>query len=202
VAAEKGSRSWPPPCCSALACCATLSYAEAVEGSRAIRWSHVPATRARWRSLSERIPGNARGAEGHAVGGAVRRGIRLHQPGGAPRANAGRDSGRPRGVRSQLPQGDRHASLFGERGVLELAGGLEIELGFEVVGGSLFVSVIPFTVMAILPTNKRLLDPATANDVDLAERLLSRWGRLHAVRSVLSLAALLLFLFLLGRRKG
>jgi len=70
------------------------------------------------------------------------------------------------------------------------------------VGGSLFVSVIPFTVMAILPTNKRLLDPATANDVDLAERLLSRWGRLHAVRSVLSLAALLLFLFLLGRRKG
>jgi len=56
--------------------------------------------------------------------------------------------------------------------------------------------------MAILPTNKRLLDPATANDVDLAERLLSRWGRLHAVRSVMSLAALLLFLFLLGRRKG
>ena len=62
------------------------------------------------------------------------------------------------------------------------------------VGGGLLVSVIPFTALAILPTNKQLLDPATANDPDLAGRLLSRWGRLHAVRSVLILAALLLFL--------
>ena len=68
------------------------------------------------------------------------------------------------------------------------------------VGGGLLVSVIPFTALAILPTNKQLLDPSTANDADLAERLLSRWGRLHAVRSVLSLAALLLFL--LGDRRG
>ena len=70
------------------------------------------------------------------------------------------------------------------------------------VGGGLLVSVIPFTALAILPTNKRLLDPATANDPDLAEGLLKRWGRLHAVRSILSLAALLLFLFLPGNRRG
>lgn len=70
------------------------------------------------------------------------------------------------------------------------------------VGGGLLVSVIPFTALAILPTNKQLLDPATANDSDLAERLLNRWGRLHAVRSVLSLAALLLFLLLPGDRRG
>jgi uncharacterized membrane protein len=69
------------------------------------------------------------------------------------------------------------------------------------VGGGLLVSVIPFTAVVILPTNKQLLDPATANDLDLAERLLTRWGRLHAVRSVLSLASLLTFLVLLGRRK-
>ena len=69
-------------------------------------------------------------------------------------------------------------------------------------GGGLLVSVIPFTALAILPTNKQLLDPSTANDLDLAERLLTRWGRLHAVRSVLSLAALLLFLFLIGNRRG
>src|ERR687898_874461 len=69
------------------------------------------------------------------------------------------------------------------------------------IGGGLLVSVIPFTALAILPTNKQLLNPATADDPDLAERLLTRWGRLHAVRSVLSLASLLLFLFLLGRRK-
>jgi hypothetical protein len=70
------------------------------------------------------------------------------------------------------------------------------------IGGGLLVSVIPFTALAILPTNKQLLDPATAKYPDLAEMLLGRWGRLHAVRSVLSLASLLLFLFSLGRRKG
>src|SRR5918997_6094749 len=69
------------------------------------------------------------------------------------------------------------------------------------VGGCLLVSVIPFTALAILPTNRQLLDPATANDLDLAEKLLNRWGRLHAVRSVLSLASLLIFLFLLGGRR-
>lgn len=70
------------------------------------------------------------------------------------------------------------------------------------VGGGLLVSVIPFTALAILPTNKQLLDPATANDLDLAERLLTRWGRLHAVRSVFGLVALLLFMFLLGNRQN
>ena len=63
------------------------------------------------------------------------------------------------------------------------------------------MSVIPFTAVAIPPTNTQLLDPATANDLELAERLLTRWGRLHAVRSVLSLASLLTFLFLLGKRR-
>jgi len=69
------------------------------------------------------------------------------------------------------------------------------------VGGGLLASVVPFTALAVLPTNKRLLDPAAANDPDSAERLLTGWGRLHAVRSVLSSAALLLFLFLLGNRR-
>ncbi len=69
------------------------------------------------------------------------------------------------------------------------------------IGGVLLVLVIPFTALAILPTNKKLLDPETANDLDLAKRLLTRWGRLHAVRSGLSLASLLIFLFLLGKRR-
>jgi len=70
------------------------------------------------------------------------------------------------------------------------------------IGGGLLVSVVPFTALVILPTNKRLLDPATANDLDLAEKLLTRWGRLHAVRSVLSLASLLMFLLLLVKPRG
>ena len=70
------------------------------------------------------------------------------------------------------------------------------------IGGGLLASVIPFTALAILPTNKKLLDPETANDSDLAEKLLGRWEKLHAVRSILSLASLLTFLFLLGRRRS
>lgn len=66
-----------------------------------------------------------------------------------------------------------------------------------VIAGLLLGSVIPFTLIAILPINKRLLSPALDRRSTEAERLLTRWGRLHAVRSVLSGLALLLFLYLL-----
>ena len=70
------------------------------------------------------------------------------------------------------------------------------------IGGGFLVSVIPYTVLAIVPTNKRLLDPETANDLELAEKLLTRWERLHGVRSILGLASLLIFLFLLTDDRG
>ncbi len=61
------------------------------------------------------------------------------------------------------------------------------------VGSLLVVSVIPFTLLAILPTNKRLLDLTLDKDSYEAKRLLVRWGRLHAVRTALSLAAFAVF---------
>lgn len=64
------------------------------------------------------------------------------------------------------------------------------------IAGVLLGSVIPFTLIVILPTNKRLLEPTLDKRSDEAERLLSLWGRLHAVRSVLSGLALVLFLYL------
>jgi uncharacterized membrane protein len=66
------------------------------------------------------------------------------------------------------------------------------------LGGGVLVSVIPFTAVVILPTNKQLLNPATPTNPYVAEQLLLRWGRLHAVRSILSLAALVVCLVLLG----
>jgi uncharacterized membrane protein len=55
------------------------------------------------------------------------------------------------------------------------------------IAGLLLGAVIPFTLFVILPTNTRLL----AADLDRrsaeAAELLARWGRLHAVRSALSL---------------
>src|SRR5215470_8002054 len=64
------------------------------------------------------------------------------------------------------------------------------------VAGVVLGSVIPFTLIVILPTNKRLLSPELDRRSAEAERLLARWGRLHAVRSVLSGVALLIFLYL------
>ena len=64
------------------------------------------------------------------------------------------------------------------------------------IAGVLLGSLMPFTVVAILPINKRLLSPALDQRSAEAERLLARWGRLHAVRSILSGMALLLFLYL------
>jgi hypothetical protein len=64
------------------------------------------------------------------------------------------------------------------------------------VAGALLGSVIPFTLFVILPTNKLLLSPTLDKRSVETERLLARWGRLHAVRTVLSGLALLLFLYL------
>lgn len=62
------------------------------------------------------------------------------------------------------------------------------------VGGMLIVLVVPFTLIAILPTNKKLLDPSLDRNSASARQLLIRWGRLHAVRTALSLAAFAAFL--------
>lgn len=58
-------------------------------------------------------------------------------------------------------------------------------------------AVVPFTLFGILPTNHKLL--ATGRDVSSTEtrELLIRWGRLHAVRTALSLAATVIYLWLL-----
>jgi hypothetical protein len=62
------------------------------------------------------------------------------------------------------------------------------------LGGILIVAVIPFTLTVILPTNKKLLDPALDRNSEGARQLLILWGRLHAVRTLLSLAAFVVLL--------
>jgi hypothetical protein len=66
------------------------------------------------------------------------------------------------------------------------------------IGGILLGAVIPFTLFVIFPTNKQLLDPGLDKTSALAEQLLVRWGRLHAVRSVLSFVSFVIFLWLIG----
>src|SRR5918997_802373 len=60
------------------------------------------------------------------------------------------------------------------------------------LGGVLLGLVVPFTLIVAFPVNKQLLDPAMDADLQRANQLLTRWNRLHAVRTVLSVAALVL----------
>lgn len=66
--------------------------------------------------------------------------------------------------------------------------------GWFLTGALLLGSVIPFTLLVIWPTNKRLLDPTFAVETPEAAVLLARWGWLHAVRSLVSAVAFVLLL--------
>ena len=60
-------------------------------------------------------------------------------------------------------------------------------------------AVVAFTFVGIMPTNHALLAPTRDLGSPETRTLLERWARLHAVRTVLSLAATLTCLVLLSR---
>ena len=86
------------------------------------------------------------------------------------------------------------ASLAVLGGVWGVLAWWETRDGLWLAGAVVLVSNWPYTLLGIMPTNRRLM--ATAPDsADAATRsLLERWGRLHAVRSVLGAIATALFL--------
>jgi Domain of unknown function (DUF1772) len=62
-------------------------------------------------------------------------------------------------------------------------------------GGLLILAVVPLTLTVIKPTNDRLLAPGRDLSSVETRQLLERWGRLHAVRSVLGLAASFFYVY-------
>ena len=76
-------------------------------------------------------------------------------------------------------------------------------LGVAVLGGGaiwfvaavLIGSVVPLTLIGIAPTNRRLLAPGRDPGSDETRALLERWGKLHAVRTVLSLIAVVIMMW-------
>jgi hypothetical protein len=58
-------------------------------------------------------------------------------------------------------------------------------------------AVVPFTFTVIMPTNHKLLAPG--RDLSNAEtrELLVRWGQLHAVRTALSIASAVIYMWLM-----
>ena len=60
-------------------------------------------------------------------------------------------------------------------------------------GALLIGAVVPFTFIAIMPTNRQLLSPARDLSSPETRLLLGKWVRLHAVRSVLGTLATLVY---------
>ena len=87
--------------------------------------------------------------------------------------------------------------------VIGFVGGVAVWLlggGVGWLSGAAFIgAVIPFTFIVIMPTNKKLLAPGRDLASADTRALLVQWGHLHAVRSVLSFVALLIYLLLLMR---
>ena len=70
------------------------------------------------------------------------------------------------------------------------------------MGAVLIGLVVPFTLIVIKPTNDQLLAPGRDLASDETRMLLVKWGKLHAVRSVLGLAASGTCLFVLLKSEG
>ena len=62
------------------------------------------------------------------------------------------------------------------------------------IGGVLLGLVVPFTLVVIKPTNKRLLSSDLDKRSEETRKLLDKWNVLHGVRTALSVLALILFL--------
>ena len=112
-------------------------------------------------------------------------------------------SGAPAGRAQFRPSYHRAAPWQGSFAVIALLSGalLAVLTGhWTWLAGALAVgAVIPLTLVVIRPTNQRLLSDERLTDADTL-RLLERWGRLHAVRTALGAAGLLVFLYALRTR--
>jgi len=73
--------------------------------------------------------------------------------------------------------------------------GLQGGSGAWALAAALIFAVIPFTIVVIFPTNTRLLEPGRDRRSAETRQLLESWGRLHAVRSALSLVAAIVFIW-------
>lgn len=60
-------------------------------------------------------------------------------------------------------------------------------------GAALLLTLLPYTLLGVMPTNRRLLALAADADGEAVRGGVRRWGRLHAVRTGLGLAAALTF---------
>ena len=94
-----------------------------------------------------------------------------------------------RATRMQAPLAG--LSLVAGLGSWLMGGGIGWAIAALLIG-----AVIPFTFIGIMPTNRALLAPGRDLGAAQTRTLLEHWAKLHAVRTVLSVAATILYVCL------
>jgi hypothetical protein len=87
------------------------------------------------------------------------------------------------------------ASLAVLGGALGVAAWLATSDWRWLVGGLVLFANWPYTLLAVMPTNNRLMGLSEAAADGEIRRLVERWGALHAGRGALGAAATLVFLW-------
>jgi hypothetical protein len=60
------------------------------------------------------------------------------------------------------------------------------------VAGIVLATVVPWTLIAVMPTNLKLLDETRTAQTTDTDVLLKKWGRLHNVRTIAGMLALVM----------
>jgi hypothetical protein len=81
------------------------------------------------------------------------------------------------------------SSLAAVSGLLGLAAAWMLDDWRWVVGAVLILANWPYTLIAIMPTNNRLVAIGEGQAGAGSRAMITAWGRLHAVRTALGLAA-------------
>lgn len=79
-------------------------------------------------------------------------------------------------------------------GVLGIIALLLTKNWFYFWGAILILANWPYTLFAIMPTNKKLMSPQTDINHSEIRNLILYWGKLHAIRSLLGICSTILFL--------
>src|SRR5262249_42231023 len=87
------------------------------------------------------------------------------------------------------------ASLAVASGVLGLLAAWQAQDWRWIVGAVLILANWPYTLFGIMPTNNRLKAIADADAGSRSRGLIERWGRLHAGRTALGIAATLAYVW-------
>jgi hypothetical protein len=90
------------------------------------------------------------------------------------------------------------ASLAAMSGVLGLVAGWNTRDWRWVVGALVILANWPFTLLGIMPTNNKLKAMGESSAGPDTRALLQKWGRLHAVRTLLGTMATVIYLWALA----